>query len=139
MPQSFRPENGRRAPRVKLAGTVLALLRLENGREIRARLHQLSFTGGLLHMEQPLDEGIKVEVVFHVGTCTVRSKAAMLFPMWATQGYLQPFEFRDVQEADRQKLEADLRKFLESSSDCPSPSQTTYPEEAAEAAAGSRE
>lgn len=87
-------------------------------------------------MEQPLDEGIKVEVVFHVGNCTVRSKAAMLFPMWATQGYLQPFEFRDLEEADRSKLEADLQKFLESSADCPSPSQTTYPEEVAEAAAG---
>jgi hypothetical protein len=102
----------RRAPRVKLAGTVLALLRLENGRQVRARLHQLSITGGLLLLEQPLDEKIKVEVMFHVGSCTVRSKAAMLFPMWATQGCLQPFEFTDLEEADRRKLETDLQKFL---------------------------
>src|SRR4029077_5389470 len=90
-----------RAPRVKLAGTVLSLVRLENGRETRGKLHQLSITGGLLHLENPLDEGIKVEVIFHVGNSTVRSKARMLFPLWATQGYLQPFEFTDLSEENR--------------------------------------
>ncbi len=140
MSQSLRPENGRRAPRVKLAGTVLALLRLENGRQVRARLHQLSFTGGLLHMEQPLDEGIKVEVMFHVGNCTVRNQAATMFPMWATQGCLQPFEFRDLEEADRRKLEAHLQKFLESSVDCASlPQEAADATDAAGAAAGSGE
>jgi len=106
--------DNRRAPRVKLAGTVLALLRLESGRQVRARLHQLSATGGLLHLEKPLDEGIKVEVMFHVGTCTVRSKAIALFPMWATQGCMQPFEFTDLSEEERCKLELDLQKFLSS-------------------------
>jgi hypothetical protein len=105
----------RRARRVKLAGTVLALVRLESGRQLRARLHQLSSTGGLLQMEKALDEGIKVDVMFHVGTCTVRSKAVMLFPMWATQGCMQPFEFTDLAEQERCKLESDLRKFLSSS------------------------
>jgi hypothetical protein len=114
MPRSKQTDKARRAPRVKLAGTVLALLRLDNGREVRARLHQLSFTGGLLHMEKPLDEGIKVDVMFHVGHSTIRSKAAMLFPMWATQGCLQPFEFANLGEEDRQKLESDLEKFLTS-------------------------
>jgi hypothetical protein len=36
----------------------------------------------------------------------------MLFPMWATQGCLQPFEFVDLGEQDRLKLEIDLKKFL---------------------------
>src|SRR5271170_8263555 len=88
----------RRAPRVKLAGTVLSLVCLENGRQTRGRLHQLSVTGGLLHLETPLDEGLKVEVIFHVGESTVRTKARMLFPMWATQGYLQPFEFDELDD-----------------------------------------
>jgi hypothetical protein len=114
MPRSKQTDKARRAPRVKLAGTILALLRLDNGREVRARLHQLSFTGGLLHMEKPLDEGIKVDVMFHVGDSTIRSKAAMLFPMWATQGCLQPFEFANLSEEDRQKLGSDLQKFLTS-------------------------
>jgi hypothetical protein len=90
MPRSKRADKARRAPRVKLAGTILALLRLDNGREVRARLHQLSFTGGLLHLEKPLDEGIKLEVMFHIGESTIRSKAVMLFPMWATQGFSSP-------------------------------------------------
>jgi hypothetical protein len=104
-----------RAPRVKLAGTVLSLVRLENGRQTRGKLHQLSITGGLLHLETPLDEGIKVEVIFHVGSSTVRCKARMLFPMWATKGYLQPFEFADLGEEDRSNLQADLQRLLDSS------------------------
>lgn len=132
MSQSRQADNGRRAPRVKLAGTVLALVRLESGRQVRARLHQLSITGGLLHLEKPLDEGIKVEVMFHVGKCTVRSKAAMMFPMWATQGCLQPFEFTDLEEENRRKLEADLKKFLDSSA-----ARTLFQEKSFEATSGS--
>jgi hypothetical protein len=105
----------KRAPRVKLAGTVLSLVRLENGRETRGKLHQLSITGGLLHLEKPLDEGIKVEVIFHVANSTVRTKARMLFPLWATQGYLQPFEFSDLGEEDRSNLQADLQRLLDRS------------------------
>ena len=134
MPHSKQANDERRAPRVKLAGTILALVRLENGRQIRARLHQLSFTGGLLHLDAPLDEGIKAEVMFHVGGSTIRSKAAMLFPMWATQGCLQPFEFADLGEDDRLKLKADLERFLGSAG------VGSYDEErASEAAAGSGE
>ena len=108
-------KHGPRPPRVKLAGTVLSLVRLENGRQTRGKLHQLSITGGLLHLEDPLDEGIKVEVIFHVGTSTVRCKARMLFPMWATKGYLQPFEFTDLGEEDRSHLQTDLQRLLDSS------------------------
>jgi hypothetical protein len=122
----------RRAPRVKLAGTVLALLRLENGRQIRARLHQLSATGGLLQLDNALDEGIKVEVMFHVGACTVRSKAVVLFPMWATQGCMQPFEFADLGEQERCQLESGLQKFLSSPS-----AGSPVEEQAMEAASGS--
>jgi len=96
----------KRGPRVKLGGSVLALLQLQNRRQIRTRLSQLSSNGGLLQLDKPLDEGIVVEVLFHVGATTVRSRAEMLFPMWATQGCLQPFEFADLEEADRSKLES---------------------------------
>jgi len=123
----------RQAPRVKLAGTVLALVKLESGRQIRGRLHQLSFTGGLLHLETPLDEGIKVEVMFRVAKCTIRNRAVMMFPMWATQGCLQPFAFIDLQDRDREKLQEDLQKFLNASPLLASPKQ------ALEATAGSSE
>jgi hypothetical protein len=103
----------KRAARVKLLGSVLALVRMESGKQIRVPLHQLSTSGGLLMMDKPLDEGIRVEVMFHVGSCTVRNKAVMLFPMWATQGCLQPFEFTNLADDDRGKLEADLQKYLD--------------------------
>jgi hypothetical protein len=104
-----------RPVRVKLGGTILALVLLENGRQVRAKLHQISVTGGLLHMEKPLDEGIPIEVMFHLCSTTVRCPARALFPMWATQGYLQPFEFQNLAEKDRDQLQADLDGLLQSS------------------------
>jgi hypothetical protein len=122
-----------RAPRVKLAGTVLSLVRLENGRQTRGRLHQLSITGGLLHLETPLDEGIKVEVIFHVGESTVRTKARRLFPMWATQGYLQPFEFDGLDDEDRCNLQVDLQRLLDCSAAAIVPVQVEANESSADA------
>jgi hypothetical protein len=111
MPKSFQSHALDRPRRVKLAGSVLVLLRMENNRQVTGKLHMLSVTGGLVHLQKPLDEGIKVEVIFHVGT-TVRGRARMLFPMWATQGCLQPFQFSDLGEEARHQLEQNLEKFL---------------------------
>ena len=102
----------KRGSRVKLGGVVLALLQLQNKRYVRARLHQLSVNGGLLQLEHPLDEGITVDVVFHICSTTVRSKAEMLFPMWATKGCLQPFRFKDLDEQQVGRLENDLTALL---------------------------
>jgi len=113
MSRFAQPNATARAPRVKLGGTVLSLLLLENGRQLHARLHQVSTSGGLLHVDQPLDEGIKVELAFHVGKATVRGKARLFFPMWATQGCLQPFAFDNLSDEDVRKLQLDLQKLLE--------------------------
>jgi hypothetical protein len=99
--------------RVKLRGSVLTLIRLPNRREIRGKLHQLSTTGGLMHLEKPLDEKLHVEVIFHLGETTIREKAEMMFPMWATQGWLQPFRFIDLPEATRDALQASLLQFVQ--------------------------
>lgn len=115
MAKFAQPNTTARSPRVKLGGTVLSLLLLENGRQLCARLHQVSTSGGLLHIDKPLDEGIKVELAFHVGKTTVRGKARLLFPMWATQGCLQPFAFDSLAEEDIRKLQADLEKLLKAS------------------------
>jgi hypothetical protein len=101
-------QKGRRGLRVKLGGSVLALVLLENGRQIRGRLSQLSANGGLVSLEHPLDEGIKVTVVFHVGTTSLRCRGKMLFPMWATQGCLQPFKFVELPEPDASALSREL-------------------------------
>ena len=112
MPQAPQMQREKRGARVKLGGSVLALLQLQNRRQIRTRLNQLSANGGLLQLEKPLDEGIVVEVLFHVGSTTVRTKAEMLFPMWATKGCLQPFRFKDLDEAARGGLEQELTALL---------------------------
>lgn len=99
--------------RVKLRGSVLSLIRLPNQREVRGKLHQLSVTGGLVNVEKPLDEKLKVEVVFHIGDATLREKAEMLFPMWATQGWLQPFRFLELPETSRSALERNLLSMVQ--------------------------
>ena len=99
--------------RVKLRGSVLSLIRLPNKRQVRAKIHQLSTSGGLMHLDQPLDEKLQVELIFHIGEATVREKGEMLFPMWATQGWLQPFRFIDLSDASKETLEASLQSFLQ--------------------------
>jgi len=99
--------------RVKLRGSVLTLIRLPNRREVRGKLHQLSTTGGLMNLENPLDEKLQVELIFHLGETTIREKVQMMFPMWATQGWLQPFRFVELPEATRTALEASLLQFVQ--------------------------
>jgi hypothetical protein len=101
--------------RVKLRGSVLVLLRLPNKRTLRGAFHQLSITGGVIHLEKPLDEKLEVELIFHLREKTIRSKAQLLFPMWATQGWMQPFRFVDLPDASRELLDVSLKSFLQES------------------------
>ena len=101
-----------RGTRVKLGGSILALVLLENGRQIRARLNQLSLNGGLLSLEKPLDESIRVTLLFHIGVTSVRCRAQMLFPMWATQGCLQPFRLLELSDESRDSLSRELEALV---------------------------
>ena len=107
-----KAQNGKRSSRVKLGGSVLALVLLENGRQIRARMNQLSVNGGLLSLEQPLDEGIKVTAIFHVGMTSIRTRAEMMFPMWATKGCFQPVRFIEFPEKERGRLSKELQAMV---------------------------
>jgi hypothetical protein len=98
--------------RVKLRGSVLVLIRLPNKRQLRAALHQLSTTGGVINLEKPLDEKIEVELIFHIDRSTIHGKAQMLFPMWATQGWMQPFRFVELKDIDRNALQENLQSFI---------------------------
>lgn len=102
---------GQRASRVKLGGSIVVLLLLENGRQIRSRMSQLSVNGGLISLEHPLDEGIRVTVLFHLGF-SVRCRARMMFPVWATKGCLQPFRFLDLPQAIREGLTRELATMV---------------------------
>ena len=98
--------------RVKLRGSVLVLVRLPNKRAVRAAIHQLSTSGGVIHFEKPLDEKLEVELIFHLQKETIRSKAQMLFPMWATQGWMQPFRFVDLPQSSHEILDEKLKGFV---------------------------
>jgi len=98
--------------RVKLRGSVLVLVRLPNKRSLRAAIHQLSTSGGVIHFEKPLDEKLEVELIFHISKSTIRSKAQMLFPMWATQGWMQPFRFVNLSDSCREILDEKLKTFM---------------------------
>jgi hemerythrin superfamily protein len=114
MPSTVTVQKGQRGSRVRLGGSILALVLLENGRQIRGRMNQASVNGGLLSLEHPLDEGIRVTVLFHLGCTSIRCHAKMLFPMWATQGYLQPFRFLDLPEVNRASLNRELENLIRS-------------------------
>ncbi len=112
MPSTAISQKGQRGSRVKLGGSILALVLLENGRQIRSRMSQLSINGGLVSLESPLDEGIRVTVLFHLGNTSVRSRAQMLFPMWATKGCLQPFRFLEFPQESLVALNRELAKLV---------------------------
>lgn len=105
-------KSGDRPFRVKLRGAVLVLVRLPNRRDVRAALHQLSVSGGVVHLEKPLDEKVGVELIFHIEGATIREKAEMLFPMWATQGWMQPFRFIEMSDESRSSLDAQLKTYM---------------------------
>jgi len=88
-------------------------MRLPNRREVRGKLHQLSTSGGLMHVDKPLDEKLEVELIFNLGKTTIREKAQIMFPMWATQGWLQPFRFIELPEANKNALLAGLLAFVQ--------------------------
>jgi hypothetical protein len=113
MPSTAISHRGQRGLRVKLGGSILALVLLENGRQIRGRMSQLSINGGLVSLEQPLDEGIRVTVVFHLGVTSARCRGQMLFPMWATQGCLQPFRFLELSDGTRASLTRELEGLVQ--------------------------
>jgi hypothetical protein len=110
------PKKEGRPFRVKFRGSVLTLMLLPNRREVRGKLHQLSTTGGLMHVEKPLDEKLEVELIFNLGTTTIREKAEIMFPMWATQGWLQPFRFVELPEASKNALQTSLHSFIQQNS-----------------------
>ena len=110
-----QPNRKIRAPRVNLRGTASATIQLENGRQLWAKALRISTTGGLLEVAKCLDEGLSVNLTVHLNTHSIRGKAAMLFPMCAEEGYLQPFHFTDLRDEQRLALQAEIADLLKQS------------------------
>jgi len=101
-----------RAPRVRLRGTVPVTVQLENKRQLTAKLHHLSITGGLLELGPYVDERSKVSLVFQLGAGLLQGKAELMFPMRGGMGYLQPFRFTGFAAGARQTLEVQIAALL---------------------------
>ena len=111
-----QPHPSRRAARVQLGDSVLAAIRLEDGRRAKAKLQTISATGGLLSLPQSLGQGDFVEVAFQTQAGPVHGMAEVLSPMRKTiDGVLQPFRFVALEDEDNRRLRTTLEHVAERS------------------------
>ncbi|HTW58419.1 MAG TPA: PilZ domain-containing protein [Terriglobales bacterium] len=104
-----QPHPSRRAARVQLGDSVLAAIRLEDGRRTKAKLQTISATGGLLRLAQSLAQGDFVEVAFQTQAGPVHGMAEVLSPMrHTTDGVLQAFRFVAIEDDDHRRLRTSL-------------------------------
>ena len=109
-----QPHPSRRAARIQLGDSVLAAIRLEDGRRTKAKLQTISVTGGLLCIAQSLGQGDFVEVAFQTQAGPVHGMAEVLSPARkTTDGVLQPFRFVALEDDDHRRLRPSLDHVVE--------------------------
>ena len=109
-----QPNPANPARRVKVGGSIVVAIRSEGAQPVRAKLHNLSATGGLLLMSKPLEQGDFVEVAFQTSKGTVQGMAEFLVAKHkSTSGCLQPFRFVAMDDENHTRL----RMVLEAHSD----------------------
>ncbi len=107
------PHPSRRAARVQLGDSVLAAIRLEDGRRTKAKLQTISATGGLLRLAESLGQGDFVEVAFQTQAGPVHGMAEVLSPMRKTlDGVLQAFRFVALEDEDHRRLRTSLEHVV---------------------------
>jgi hypothetical protein len=112
-----QPHPSRRATRVQLGDSVLAAIRLEDGRRTKAKLQTISTTGGLLRLAQSLGQGAFVEVAFQTQAGPVHAMAEVLSPMRSTtDGVLQAFRFVAIEDDDHRRLRTSLDHVVDRNS-----------------------
>jgi hypothetical protein len=104
-----QPHPSQRAARVQLGDSVLAAIRLEDGRQAKAKLQTISVTGGLLRLPRSLRDGDFVEVEFQTQSGPVHGMAEILGPARKTaEGVVQPFRFVALEDDDHRRLRTSL-------------------------------
>jgi PilZ domain len=111
-----QPHSSRRAARVQLGDSVLAAIRLEDGRRTKAKLQTISATGGLLQLPRKLGNGSFVELAFQTQSGPVHGMAEILTSTQkTTEGVLQPFRFVALEDDDHRRLQMSLDHVTERS------------------------
>jgi PilZ domain-containing protein len=105
------------AKRLKLSGSVVVAIRSEGDNQpVRAKLHELSATGGLLVLSNALEQGAFVEVAFQTSQGKVRGMAELLSPRReSTSGCLQAFRFVALDDQDHTRLRMAMESLLDRS------------------------
>ena len=113
MSQFVQRQPRRRAPRANVRGSISAVVRLENGRQLAAKLQQISITGGLLDLAAYLEERTWVDVTIYLSSGPVRATAEMMFPMLGAVSYLQPFRFTNLGSDELHALDREVNAVLQ--------------------------
>ncbi len=88
---------------------------MENGRQVRAKLRQLSISGGLLDLATCMEERAWAELTIYLSSGAVRTTAEMLFPMRREGTFLQPFRFTSVGADELCALDREVTGLLQQS------------------------
>jgi hypothetical protein len=101
------------AKRLKIGGSVVVAIRSQgDSQPVRAKLHELSATGGLLILSKAIEQGAFVEVAFQ----TSQGMAELLSPRReSTSGCLQPFRFVALDDQDHSRLRMAMESLLDQS------------------------
>jgi hypothetical protein len=109
-----QPDPVKRAPRVKVGGSIAVAIRSEDGQSVRAQLHELSATGGLLMLAKAFEQGDFVELAFQTSQGKIHGLAEVLAARRElTSGCLQPFRFVALEDEDRTRLGMALDSLLD--------------------------
>src|SRR6201987_3074269 len=94
-----------RSPRLYLDGGTPAVVRFPDGERISGSLEVVSLSGGLLALDNTLEKGSQVKLMFVTGAGSVLAAAEMLAPVSRSR---QPFRFVELARQDRHRLGASL-------------------------------
>jgi hypothetical protein len=101
------------ARRLKVGGSVIVAIRAEGGPPVRAKLHEVSASGGLLLLTKALEQGDFVEVAFQTSRGMVKGMAELLATRKeSSSGCLQPFRFIALDDDNHTKLRMALDSLL---------------------------
>lgn len=107
-----QPNPAQRARRVRLPGSVIVAVRSEGCQPVRAKLHEVSVTGGLLVLSKALEQGDFVEVAFQTSHGAIRGMAELLSARSkSNSGCLQPFRFVALEDEDHTRLRMTLESL----------------------------
>ena len=109
-----QPNPAQRARRVRVPGSIVVAIHSKGSQPVRAKLHELSATGGLLILSKALEQGAFVEVVFQTSRGKVQGMAELLSPRRESKsGCLQPFRFVALDDEDHARLRTAMESLMD--------------------------